>query len=129
MPASSRQPAADAPAPGRPRHATLDRDSDPDIYLLRGAADPGRLAILRRLQCGGSVAACDFTCCDVRQPTVSHHLRVLREAGWVRTERRGSGVYYSLEPGAAERFHAIASALIPHPQSGEAALSPARVRP
>jgi DNA-binding transcriptional ArsR family regulator len=91
------------------------RATDPDIRLLRGAADPSRLAILRRLQCGGSVAACDFDCCDVRQPTVSHHLRVLREAGWVRTERRASRVYYSLETGAAERFRAIAGELLPSP--------------
>lgn len=89
--------------------------SDPDIRLLRGAADPSRLAILRRLQCGGSVAACDFDCCDVHQPTVSHHLRVLREAGWVRTERRATRVYYSLEPGAAERLRAIAGELMPPP--------------
>ena len=86
----------------------MDHDDDPDVRLLRGAADPSRLAILRRLQCGGPVAACDFHCCDVRQPTVSHHLRVLRETGWVRTERRATRAYYSLEPGAAERFRAIA---------------------
>jgi len=93
-------------------------DSDPDIRLLRAAADPSRLAILRRLQCDGSVAACDFDCCDVRQPTVSHHLRVLREAGWVRAERRGHGVYYSIQPGAAERFHEIAGELVPSPPVG-----------
>ena len=90
-------------------------DLDPDIRLLRGVADPSRLAILRRLQCGGSVAACDFDCCEVRQPTISHHLRVLREAGWVRAERRGTGVYYSIEPGAAERFRVIAADLGPAP--------------
>ena len=89
------------------------RATDPDIRLLRGVADPSRLAILRRLQCGGSVAACDFDCCEVRQPTISHHLRVLREAGWVRAERRGTGVYYSIEPAAAERFRVIAADLGP----------------
>ncbi len=47
----------------------------------------------------------------MRQPTVSHHLKVLREAGWVRAERRGHEVYYSIEPEAAERFHEIASDL------------------
>lgn len=93
-------------------------DSDPDIRLLRGAADPSRLAILRRLQCDESVAACDFDCCDVRQPTVSHHLRVLREAGWVRAERRGQGVYYSIERGAAQRFREIAGELVPPPAVG-----------
>ena len=90
-------------------------DLDPDIRLLRGVADPSRLAILRRLQCGGSVAACDFDCCEVRQPTISHHLRVLREAGWVRAERRGTGVYYSIDPGAAERFREIATDFAPAP--------------
>lgn len=89
------------------------RATDPDMRLLRGVADPSRLAILRRLQCDGSVAACDFDCCKVSQPTVSHHLRVLREAGWVLAERRGHGVYYSIEPGAAERFRAIAGGLMP----------------
>jgi ArsR family transcriptional regulator len=91
----------------------MDRDTDPDVRLLRGVANPGRLAILRLLRCEGSVAACDFRCCNVGQPTVSHHLKVLREAGWVRTERRASRVYYSLEPGAAERFRAIAGELMP----------------
>ena len=96
----------------------MDRDTDPDVRLLKGAADPGRLAILRRLQCEGSVAACDFRCCNVGQPTVSHHLKVLREAGWVRTERRASRVYYSLEPGVVERFLAIAGELMPPPAIG-----------
>lgn len=93
----------------------MDRDTDPDVRLLRGVADPNRLAILRRLHCEGSVAACDFRCCDVGQPTVSHHPKVLREAGWGRTERRASRVYYSLEPGVVERFLAIAGELIPIP--------------
>src|SRR5664280_931306 len=115
MPASSRQPAADVLKQGRPRRSTKGRDTDPEVRLLKGAADPGRLAILRRLRCEGSVAACDFRCCDVRQPTVSHHLKVLREAGWVRTERRASRVYYSLEPGVVQRFLAIASELMPPP--------------
>ena len=78
---------------------------DPDALLLQGAADPTRLAILRQLAAGDGVCACDFTsCCDVAQPTVSHHLKVLRESGWVRAERRGSNVWYWLRPEALERF-------------------------
>ena len=99
----------------------MDRDTDPDVRLLRGVADPNRLAILRRLRCEGSVAACDFHCCNVAQPTVSHHLKVLREAGWVRTEHRASRVYYSLAPGAAGRFRAIAGELVPVPPSATVA--------
>lgn len=93
----------------------MTRSADPDIRLLRGVADPSRLAILRRLQCGDSVAACDFDCYDVHQPTISHHLKVLREAGWVRADRRASRVYYSLEPEAARRLRAIAGELMPLP--------------
>ncbi|MEO6206577.1 MAG: helix-turn-helix domain-containing protein, partial [Candidatus Limnocylindrales bacterium] len=55
------------------------------------------------------VCACDFTsCCDVGQPTVSHHLRVLREAGAVPSERRGNWIFYRLTPDVAGRLAAIA---------------------
>lgn len=92
----------------------MKRITDPDALLLQGAADPTRLAILRQLAGGGGVCACDFTaCCDVAQPTVSHHLKVLRESGWVRSERQGSFVYYHLRPEALARFRAIAGELAP----------------
>ena len=52
-------------------------------------------------------------CCDVAQPTVSHHLKVLREAGWVSSERRASFIYYQLRPEAVERFRAIAGEFAP----------------
>jgi ArsR family transcriptional regulator len=90
------------------------RPTDPDHQLLHGAADPSRLAILRQLAAGGGVCACDLTaCCDVAQPTLSHHLKVLRESGWVTTERRGSFVWYSLRPEAVARFQALASEIAP----------------
>ena len=93
---------------------TMKRQTDPDVRLLQAAADPTRLAILRQLSESNGVCACDFTsCCDLTQPTVSHHLKVLREAGWVRTERRGSWVWYFLRPDAVERFQALAGALVP----------------
>src|SRR6476620_6937379 len=87
---------------------------DPDALLLQGAADPTRLAILRQLAAGDGVCACDFNaCCDVAQPTVSHHLKVLRESGWVRTERHGSNIWYWLRPEALERFGRITRELSP----------------
>jgi ArsR family transcriptional regulator len=92
----------------------MKRITNPDALLLQGAADPTRLAILRQLADGDAVCACDFTaCCDVAQPTVSHHLKVLRESGWVHSERRASNVYYWLRPEAAERFRQIAGELAP----------------
>ncbi len=92
----------------------MKRQTDPDVLLLRAAADPTRLAILRQLATDGGVCACDFTdCCDVAQPTVSHHLKVLRDAGWVRTERRASNIYYFLEPEAVDRFRTIGGGFTP----------------
>ena len=85
---------------------------DPDVRLLAALADPTRLAIVRQLAVDDETCACDFTsCCDVGQPTVSHHLRVLREAGVVTSERRGQWVFYRLSPDAAGRLRAIAGEL------------------
>jgi DNA-binding transcriptional ArsR family regulator len=94
----------------------MKRIIDPDALLLQGAADPTRLAILRQLATAATaeVCACDFTaCCTVAQPTVSHHLKVLRDAGWVTSERRGSWVYYRIRPDAVARFRAIAGEFAP----------------
>ena len=90
---------------------------DPDVRLFQALADPTRLAIIRELAGAPEVCACDFTsCCDVRQPTVSHHLRVLREAGLVETERRGTWIYYRLASGAADRLRTLAAELTGAPQ-------------
>lgn len=94
------------------------RLTDPDALLLQGAADPTRLAIIRQLATGAAavdgICACDFTaCCDVAQPTVSHHLKVLRVSGWVCSERRASNVWYRLRPEAVERFRQLAVELAP----------------
>lgn len=87
---------------------------DPDILLLAALADPTRLAIVRQLAAMDEVCACDFTsCCDVSQPTVSHHLRVLREAGLVTSERHGTSIFYRLDPTAADRLAAVAQSLVP----------------
>ncbi|HYH92871.1 MAG TPA: metalloregulator ArsR/SmtB family transcription factor [Candidatus Saccharimonadales bacterium] len=94
----------------RPKTISL----DPDIQLLAALADPTRLAIVRQLASESETCACDFTsCCDVGQPTVSHHLRVLREAGIVTSERRGQWIIYRLEPGVSARLGAIARGLVP----------------
>ena len=85
------------------------RQTDPDVLLLQAAADPTRLAILRQLSDSPEVCACDFmACCDVSQPTVSHHLKVLRDAGWITGERRGTWVWYSIRSEAVRRFRELA---------------------
>jgi ArsR family transcriptional regulator len=87
---------------------------DPDVRLLQALADPTRLEIVRQLASEDSVCACDLTaCCDLSQPTVSHHLRVLREAGIVEGERRGTWVYYTLRRDALVRLERIVGGLLP----------------
>jgi ArsR family transcriptional regulator len=97
---------------GMPRTRTT--SLDPDVRLLAALADPTRLAIVRQLAQEAETCACDFTsCCDVGQPTVSHHLRVLREAGVVTSERRGQWIWYRLAPETAERLGTVARTLVP----------------
>ncbi|HEX7431672.1 MAG TPA: metalloregulator ArsR/SmtB family transcription factor [Candidatus Limnocylindrales bacterium] len=92
----------------------MKRSADPDVVLLQAIADPTRLAILRQLSVEGAVCACNFTdCCGVGQPTISHHLKVLREAGWVESERRGTWIYYSIRQEALQRLREIAGGLVP----------------
>jgi ArsR family transcriptional regulator len=109
---------------------TMKKPTDPDHLLLSAAADPTRMAILRQLAAAEGVCACDFTsCCDVAQPTVSHHLKVLRESGWVRAERRGTFVWYYLRPEAVARFQDLASQLNPFSAAPLAARSLPVIQP
>jgi DNA-binding transcriptional ArsR family regulator len=88
--------------------------TDPDVRLLAALADPTRLAIIRQLAAETETCACDFTSsCDVGQPTVSHHLKVLREAGLVVSERRGQWIWYRIAPDVADRLGGIARTLVP----------------
>ncbi len=76
--------------------------------LFKALADETRLAILRQLREEGEVCACDFqACCDLAQPTVSHHLKVLREAGLINSEKRGLWVYYTLDPEKVASLRAL----------------------
>jgi ArsR family transcriptional regulator, arsenate/arsenite/antimonite-responsive transcriptional repressor len=68
-----------------------------DIDVLRALAHPVRWGILTRLAAEPGICACDFTeFFDVSQPTISAHLKVLREAGLVATQRRGTTICYTL---------------------------------
>ncbi len=86
--------------------------SDADLRLLSALADPVRLSIVRQLGQDDCVCACDFTeCCNVSQPTISHHHRVLREAGVVVSERHGTNIVYSLAPDFPSRWAGIGASL------------------
>ncbi len=88
------------------------RSSDPDVKLLSALADPVRLSFVRQLADSDGVCACDFTeCCTVSQPTISHHLKVLRDAGVVVSQRQGTNIVYSLAPDFSRRWASIGASL------------------
>ncbi len=89
----------------------MKRQTDPDVLLLQAAADPTRLAILRQLSDLGEVCACDLGNPGISQPTLSHHLKVLRDAGWVNGDRRGTWIHYSIIPAAVTRFRSLSQAI------------------
>jgi ArsR family transcriptional regulator len=70
---------------------------------FKALADPSRVAIVNRLAAADEVCVCDLTAAlELSQPTVSHHLRVLREAGLVESSRRGTWAFYRLVPETVE---------------------------
>jgi ArsR family transcriptional regulator len=93
---------------------TVRTSSDPDVVLLQALADPTRLAIVRLLATQGEAAAGDFTaCCEVAQPTISHHLKVLRRAGVVASHRQGTSIRYRLRPQATQALARLLNSLVP----------------
>lgn len=81
---------------------------------FKALADPARLQILHMLKAAREpVCVCDFTAAlDVGQPTVSHHLAKLKDAGLVTSERRGIWAFYQLDPAMPDAAR-VAVALIP----------------
>jgi ArsR family transcriptional regulator len=81
--------------------------------VFRALGDPGRLRLLSFLgsQPGGEACVCNLTePLGLSQPTVSHHLKVLTEAGLLERERRGTWIYYRLR---LERLGELCDALMP----------------
>ncbi len=86
---------------------------------FKAIADPGRLRLLNFIaaQPSGEACVCHLMKpLDVKQPTVSHHLKVLYEAGLVERERRGTWVYYRI---VSERLTALRDALSLAPAEGD----------
>ena len=83
--------------------------------LLKAIADPHRLTIIATLaRSPEPVCVCDFTAAlPMNQSSVSHHLAILRDAGVVTSERRGTWAYYSLVPGVKERLLATLAEALP----------------
>ena len=70
---------------------------------FKAVADPTRVAIVNVLSTSDEVCVCNLTVAfDLSQPTISHHLKILREAGLIESSRRGTWAYYRLVPEAVD---------------------------
>lgn len=81
-------------------------DARQKALVFKALADPNRLRLLSIVKAGesGESCVCDLTePLGLGQPTVSHHLKILVDAGLLHREKRGTWAYYSLVPGALER--------------------------
>ncbi len=78
--------------------------------LFKALGDPVRLRLLSLIASheGGEACVCDLTgVFDLTGPTISHHLKVLREAGLICGDRRGTWIYYRVQPEALRRLSAV----------------------
>ncbi|HWC79504.1 MAG TPA: metalloregulator ArsR/SmtB family transcription factor [Pseudonocardiaceae bacterium] len=95
------------PLLGRPLTA------DQSVDLARGfkaLGDPVRLRLLSLIasHAGGEACVCDLTdAFDLTGPTISHHLKVLREAGVIEGERRGTWIYYRTQPAVLQTLSTL----------------------
>ena len=81
---------------------------------LKALADPVRLRLFSLVasHSGGEACVCEISSdIDVSQPTVSHHLKVLKDAGLLTSERRASWVYYSVVPQALTTLTSVLGAI------------------
>src|SRR6185295_5281638 len=85
------------------------------VAVFRALGDPTRLEIFRMIAAQPlPVCVCDVVArFDLRQPTISHHLRVLRVAGLVTAERRGVWTYFAPDPDGLGLLHAAAGDVAP----------------
>jgi ArsR family transcriptional regulator len=77
--------------------------------MFKALGDPVRLRLMSMIASTGSEACvCDLSGdFDLSQPTISHHLKVLRQAGLVASERRGTWVYYRVHPEALRQLSGL----------------------
>ncbi|MBW0254471.1 MULTISPECIES: metalloregulator ArsR/SmtB family transcription factor [unclassified Cellulomonas] len=96
-------------------------DAERTSRTLKALADPARLRLLSIIAAhdGGEACVCDLTePVGLSQPTVSHHLKVLTEAGFVTREKRGVWAYYTVVPDAVS---ALTGHLVQHLARGSEA--------
>ena len=98
--------------------APLDEDQAAELAkVFKALGDPVRLRLMSMIASrgeGGEVCVCELTpAFELSQPTISHHLKLLRQAGLIDCERRGTWVYYWVLPGVLDRLAAFLSTTQP----------------
>jgi len=98
-----------------PEHPLYGGPLTEESALFTALADPARLRILATLaRAAEELCVCDFTSgLGINQPTVSHHLKILKEAGLVISERRGTWGFYRLADAARSRVDAALERALP----------------
>jgi ArsR family transcriptional regulator, arsenate/arsenite/antimonite-responsive transcriptional repressor len=86
-----------------------DDEAEVTATVFKALADPARVRIVNLLATTGHAACvCDLTpSLGLSQPTVSHHLKKLTDAGLLHRERRGIWAFYSIEPGVFDRLRTV----------------------
>ncbi|CAL9432828.1 hypothetical protein SUDANB171_02078 [Streptomyces sp. enrichment culture] len=117
------QDGADGCCPGL-LTAPLDEDQAETLAkVFKALGDPVRLRLLSLIasRAGGEVCVCDLTpAFDLSQPTISHHLKLLKQAGLIDSERRGTWVYYRLLPQMTDQLARILTRPAGQPLPGPA---------
>jgi ArsR family transcriptional regulator, arsenate/arsenite/antimonite-responsive transcriptional repressor len=90
------------------------RWAEDSAALMKALADPVRLTMLAALwKAKAPVCVCDFTAdFDLTQPTISHHMAKLRDAGLVESSKEGIWTYYRVHRGLAPRTRRLLAELI-----------------
>lgn len=83
------------------------------LRMFKALGDESRFAIFRLIAAQeGEICACDIVDrFDLRQPTIAHHLKVLRAAGLVTVERRGVWAWYAVDPEGLETLQSMTQGL------------------
>lgn len=102
-------PTSCATGPGEVGGSLTERELETYVAMLKALAHPVRLRMVDLIhRQGGELCVCEFEChFDLTQPTISHHLKILRDAGMIQSRQDGSWVRHSIEPGTFARVRQL----------------------
>jgi ArsR family transcriptional regulator len=125
------RPRPEGCCPVRPVRPLPVSDQERLVAAFKALADPTRLEILRLVAAqAGPVCVCDIVDrFDLAQPTISHHLKVLREAGWLAASKVGIWAFYELDPAGPAALADAAALLGPDAPRASRGAATAATRP